>query len=339
MKKKVTIKDVSKEVGLSPSTVSLVMNGKGNSIPLETREKIIACAQRLNYHPDLIAQSLASQKTHTIGLLIPDITNNFFTEYVHSVQLKLNSYGYDIFLCNSEEKIENDLKYINLLKNRRVDGLVLSMSAESLQTDKINKTKELLKSLDIPYIMIDRYIDSNSPYVGIDNETSGYNIAQYLINNGHRKIGVITGPMCLSSSSNRLKGFTKCLRDNNINLPDENIKYMRYDMESGYLGAKELLKNDITAIFTFNDLQAYGVISYAKEKGIKIPDDLSVAGFDDLLYSSILDTKLTTVKQPIEEIANQACDMMMRLINDDEGEKLIRLKTELIIRNSVKEVA
>lgn len=339
MKKKITIKDVSQELGLSPTTISLVLNGKDISVPDATREKIIECAKRLNYHPDSIAQSLATKTTHTIGIIIPDITNNFFTEYVHNIQLKLNSLGYDIFLCNSEEKMEEDLKYINLLKNRRVDGLMLAMSAESLQPNNLKITKEILNKLDIPYIMIDRYIDNNSPYVGIDNETSGYNIAKFLLSKGHKKIGVITGPMCLSSSINRLKGFTNCLKENNIEINEDNIKYMRYDMESGYLGAKDLLKNDITAIFAFNDLQAYGVISYAKEIGLKIPEDLSVAGFDDLLYSSILDTKLTTVKQPIEKIAEEACDMMVRLINQKDGETQIRLSTDLIIRSSVKEVA
>ncbi len=339
MKKKITIKDVSQELGLSPTTISLVLNGKGISVPDATRERIIECAKRLNYHPDSIAQSLATKTTHTIGIIIPDITNNFFTEYVHNIQLKLNSIGYDIFLCNSEEKMEEDLKYISLLKNRRVDGLMIAMSAESLQPDNLKKTKEILAKLDIPYIMIDRYFDNNSPYVGIDNETSGYNIAKYLISKGHKKIGVITGPMCLSSSINRLKGFTNCLKENNIEIDENNIKYMRYDMESGYQGAKELLKNDITAIFAFNDLQAYGVISYAKEIGLKIPDDLSLAGFDDLLYSQILDTKLTTVKQPIEKIAEEACDMMVRLINQKEGKTQIRLSTDLIIRSSVKEVA
>lgn len=339
MKKKITIKDVSQELGLSPTTISLVLNGKDISVPDVTRERIIECAKRLNYHPDSIAQSLATKTTHTIGVIIPDITNNFFTEYVHKIQLKLNSIGYDIFLCNSEEKMEDDVKYINLLKNRRVDGLMLAMSAESLQPNNLKKTKDILNKLDIPYVMIDRYIDNDSPYVGIDNETSGYNIAKYLIEKGHKKIGVITGPMCLSSSINRLKGFRRCLNDYKIEIDENNIKHMRYDMESGYLGAKELLQNDITAIFAFNDLQAYGVISYAKEKGIRIPDNLSLAGFDDLLYSSILDTKLTTVKQPIEKIASEACDMMVRLINQQEGLTHIKLSTELIVRSSVKEVA
>lgn len=338
MRKKVTIKDVSKELGLSPTTISLVLNGKDSSIPEATKKRILDCVEKLNYYPDTIAQSLATQKTNTIGLLIPDITNNFFTEYVHSVQLKLNSYGYDVLLCISEDKMEDDIKYINLFKNRRVDGLMLAMSAESLQPTNLESTKKLLNSLDIPYIMIDRYIDSSAPYVGVDNETSGYNIAKHLIDKGHKKIGVITGPMYLSSSINRLKGFKKCLKENNIDLPEDYIQYMKYDMKSGYLGAKELLKKDITAIFAFNDLQAYGVISYAKEQGIKIPDDLSLAGFDDLLYSSILDTKLTTVKQPIEKIATESCEMMMRLINNIEGNKIVRLKTELIIRNSIKEV-
>ena len=338
MGKKVTIKDVSRELGLSPTTISLVLNGKDSSIPASTKERILKCVERLNYHPDTIAQSLATQRTYTIGIIIPDITNNFFTEYVHKAQLKLNASGYDIILCNSEDKMENDIKYITLLKNRRVDGLLLAMSAESLQPNNLNKIKNLLNGLDIPYIMIDRYIDGDYYYVGVDNETSGYNIAKYLIDKGHRKIGAITGPMYLSSSINRLKGFKRCLEEHSIEIPKDYIQYMKYDMNSGYLAAKELLKKDITAIFAFNDLQAYGVISYAKEVGIKIPEDLSLAGFDDLLYSSILDTKLTTVKQPIEQIAKESCEMMLRLIDNIAGEKQIRLKTEIIIRNSIKEV-
>lgn len=338
MRKKVTIKDVSKELGLSPTTISLVLNGKDNSIPEATKKRIMECVEKLNYYPDTIAQSLATHRTNTIGLLIPDITNNFFTEYVHSVQLKLNSYGYDVILCISEDKRDDDIKYINLLKNRRVDGLMLAMSAESLLPTNLSKTKELLNSLEIPYIMIDRYIDDSSPYVGVDNETSGYNVTKYLIEKGHKKIGVITGPMYLSSSINRLKGFKRCLNEYNIEIPSCYIQHMKYDMKSGYLGAKKLLDKDITAIFAFNDLQAYGVISYAKEQGIKIPEDLSLAGFDDLMYSSILDTKLTTVKQPIEQIAKESCEMMIRLINNIEGETKVRLNTELIVRNSIKEV-
>ncbi len=338
MGKKVTIKDVSRELGLSPTTISLVLNGKECSIPETTKKRILECVEKLNYQPNTIAQSLATQRTYTIGLLIPDITNSFFTEFVHRVQLSLTDKGYDIFLCNSEDKMENDIKYINLLKNRRADGLLLALSAESLQPENQEKTRKLLNSLEIPYILIDRYFEGDFNYVGVDNETSGYNVAKFLIDKGHKNIGAITGPMYLSSSINRLKGFKKCLEEHNISLPVENIQHMKYDMKSGYLAAKKLLNKDITAIFAFNDLQAYGVMSYAKEIGKKIPEDLSVAGFDDLLYSSILDTKLTTVKQPIEQIAEESCNMMIKLIDGKDVEKQIRLKTDLIIRNSIKEV-
>ena len=338
MKRKVTIKDVSRELGLSPTTISLVLNGKDNSIPIQTRQRIMDCVKELNYHPNTIAQSLATQKTNTIGLLIPDISNSFFTEFVHNLQLKLSNYGYDIILCNSEDQMKDDIRYINLFKSRRVDGLILALSAESLQPSNMKKTKDLLNSLEIPYIMIDRYIDNEVPYVGVDNEISGYNMAKYLIEKGHQKIGAITGPMYLNSSINRLKGFKRCLEEHNIEIKDEYIQYGKYDIDSGYLCAKELFKTDVTAIFAFNDLLAYGVMSYAKEVGKKIPDEISLAGFDDLLYSSILDTKLTTVKQPIEGIANEACEMMLRLINGVSGETHIRLNTNLIIRNSIKEV-
>ena len=338
MVKKTTIKDVALASGVSVATVSLVLNNKGKNIPDCTRERIKRTADELNYLPDYAARSLITGRSHTIGVIIPDISNMFFAEMVRHIQLELDKYGYDIILCNSEEKMQNDIKYINWLASRRVDGLILTMSAESMDPENRGAIQDTLERLKIPYMFLDRYFKSNSHKVMVDNEDSGYQVAKYLLSLGHRNIGVIVGPPCLNSSANRLKGFMAALKEQNIPFSQDNIVDGKYDMESGQIGGRKLIDKGVTAIFAFNDLQAYGVLMSANERGLKVPQDLSVVGFDDNFYSSILETKLTTVRQPVKQMAYEVCKMMVNILEEREHSMEIKLKAELIVRDSVKDI-
>ncbi len=338
MRKKVTIKDVAGLTGVSAATVSLVLNGKGDNIPECTRQRIRTAAEKLDYSPDYTARSLVTGKTQTIGVIIPDISNMFFAETVRHIQLELNKYEYDIILCNSEEQMRNDVKYIRWLASRKVDGLILAMSAESMEPQNRGEIQSTLDGLKVPYIFLDRYYKSFAPKVMVDNVDGGYRVAEFLMDCGHTEIGVITGPVSLNSSSNRLKGFTAALNQRGIPLPEENIVYGRYDLESGRNGAEILLNRGVTAVFTFNDLQAYGVLAYAHEKGVKVPDDISLVGFDDIFYSSILETKLTTVRQPVKQMALEVCNMMVGLLAGKPCSEEVKLKTKLIVRDSVKDI-
>ncbi len=210
---KVTLKDIAQATNLSIATVSLVINGKGDSIPECTRQRIFDAAARMHYHPDYTARSLVTGKTRTVGVIVPDISNSFFAEMVHHLQLELNRYSYDMILCSSEEKLSNDIKYIKLLSGRNVDGLVLTMSAESMEAGNRTEIRNSLREAAVPYIFLDRFLPGEDYAVSADNNDSGYQIAKLLLRYGHRSIGVIAGPMSLNSSINCQAGFEKALRE------------------------------------------------------------------------------------------------------------------------------
>ena len=338
MKGRATIKQVAEMVGMSVTTVSLVLNDKATNIPESTRRRIKQAAAELNYQPNYAARSLLTGKTNIIGVIIPDISNAFFSEIVRHTQIELNKYGYDIILCNSEEQMENDVRYINWLGGKKVDGLIITLSAQSMEEKNRDAMGELLNSLDVPYIFLDRYFESEAPRVFVDNESSGRKVAEMLVGAGHKKIGVITGPMCLNSSENRLFGVTDELKRHGITLDEDSIYYGKYNIQTGRDGAEKLIKTGVTALFAFNDLQAYGAIGYLKEHGYSVPDDVSVVGFDDDDFSVIVEPRLTTVKQPILDIALSICKTMLAVLDGKPYDKQIKLPTELVLRESVKTI-
>ncbi len=338
-KNKVTLKDIAEATKLSTATVSLVINGKGGNIPEATRQRIFEAVRQMHYQPDHAARSLVTGKTQTIGVIVPDISNSFFAEMVHHLQLELNKYNYDIILCSSEEKMSNDIKYIKLLSSRNVDGLVLTMSAESMEEKNRQEIRRTLEEAAVPYIFFDRYLTGEDYAVSADNKDSGYRIAGMLLDCGHTNIGVIAGPGSLNSSTNRLSGFVKAMQERGVELPEENIYRGQYDAETGYAGAQKLLQNKkITAVFAFNDLQAFGVMRYAKEQGIAIPKDVSLVGFDDTYFASMIDPQLTSIKQPVKQMAQEASKMIVSIISGTDCVKTVKLKTELIQRNSVRQI-
>ena len=336
-KKLTTVKDVARESGVSVTAVSLVLNGRASNISQKTKEKILQKAKELDYQPDATARSLATKKSNTIGVIIPDISNAFFAETVRNIQIELNEYGYDMFLCNSEEKFSNDIKYIKLFNSRNVDGLIITMSAETMGNGNQHEIKKLLEKCRIPYVLFDRFYEGSESRVYVDNLKSGYEVAKYLLECGHKDIGVITGPLNLNSSRDRLDGVRKALKEYNIELKEENIINGKYDIESGKEGAKKLL-GQVTAIFAFNDLQAYGVIEMARKTKVSIPNDVSLVGFDDIFYSTVLDTRLTTVRQPILDMSKKICQTLMEIIEEPTKTAIIPMEAKLIIRDSVKNI-
>ncbi|MBQ8406912.1 MAG: LacI family DNA-binding transcriptional regulator [Clostridia bacterium] len=334
--KKTTIKDVAKKAGVSVTTVSLVLNGKGISVPESTKERIYRAAEELRYTPNFTARSLVMGRTNMIGVVVPAVTNVFFAELVRSLQKEFSFYGYDIVLCNNEETAEKDSKYISLLAGKNIDGLIVAPGAESLSENKVDELKETLSKLHIPYLFLDRYVAEFAPRVSVDNRRSAYVLADYLLKKGHKKIGVITGPMQLNSSFNRLKGFRERFAEEGLDIDEDKVFVGRYDVESGEKAAQELLKTDVTAICAFSDMQAYGVYKKVKELGKRVPEDISVVGFDDNVYSSLLDKPLTTMRQPIDELAAAAVEIMTALIERKEVVKTRKFPARLIERESVK---
>lgn len=337
-KKRATIKDVAYHAGVSPTTVSMVLNGKDASLPERTRERVRRAAEELDYSTDFMARALVTRKTNIIGVVIPDISNAFFAESVRHIQVEFAEHGYDIILCNSEERAENDFRYVRLLAGRNVDGLILTPSAETLTERNAEKMRALLSGLRIPYLFFDRYYRGEDPKVAIDNAESSYRAAQYLLDRGHKKIGAIAGPLTLNSSRNRLKGLRRALEERGLELPDEYVYAGKYDFETGVRGGEKLMQTDVSAIFAFSDMQAYGVYESAKRAGKRIPDDISVMGFDDTFYSSVLETPLSTMRQPIKTIAEEVCSAILGLIDGGSGEVNIRLPAAIVERDSVRRI-
>ncbi len=333
--KKPTVKDVAALAGVSTTTVSLVINGKGESIPEMTRDRVRRAVKELHYHSDYTARAMVTRKTNLIGVVIPDISNAFFAACVRHLQVALSGHGYDILLCNSEERAENDLHYIRLLAGRNVDGLILTPSAEALTEKYEAEVKRTLSEVGLPYLFLDRYYRGDEPKVVVDNEKSSYSVAKYLIECGHTKIGAVAGPLMLNSSYNRLEGLRRALGESGLTLPDEYIVEGKYDIETGVRGGEKLLDSDVTAIFAFSDVQAFGVYESAKRAGKKVPEDISIVGFDDALYSSLLDTPLTTMRQPVKSLAEEACRIVLALVEGKGKVENVLLPAELIIRDSV----
>lgn len=333
-KKKLTLKDVADACGVSTTAVSFVLNDKPSNISSATKERIIRIAKEMNYQFNGVARALAIRKTNIIGVIIPDISNAFFSESIRHMQIELNKNGYEVILCNSEDKFDNDIKYLKLLLSRQVDGMIMTISSESMLNHNWLTIKQMLEENEVPHVLYDRYYPGDDAKVYVDNEQSAYEITKYLIDNGHKEIGIITGPMNLNSSQGRYNGIKKALFEANLPFDEDLVYNGNYDIETGHRGAEKFL-GKVTAIFAFNDLQAYGVMEKSREKNIKIPNDLSLVGFDDIFYSSILETKLTTVKQPLHEMSKIACDLLVRLIDNPNLQEVISVPGNFIIRDSV----
>lgn len=338
MKQKIiTLKHVAEAANVSVTAVSLVLNGKICQIPESTKERIWEKARKLHYRPNSIALSLATKKTKTIGIIIPDITNAFFAQSVHYLQSELTRHGYVSLLCDSEERFDKDYQSIELLASRQVDGLILALSAESFLESNQQKIVELLHQISIPHVFFDRCGIPGKTVVSVDNQACGAKVIRYLLRNGHKQIGVISGLLSLSSSRERLMGVREALSEVGLKLDQHQLITTNFSVESGRLAASRF-DNKVTAIFAFDDLLAYGVMEALRAKGVRVPEDISLVGFDDLLFSALLGCRLTTISQPIKDMANKCCELLMAMIKTPFIAQSIRLPGELIIRDSVQHI-
>ena len=195
--------------------------------------------------------------------------------------------------------------------------------------------RDLLAETKIPTVLYDRYYPGTEPKVFVDNAQGAYELTKYLIEKGHREIGLITGPLDLVSSKGRLDGVIKAMAENGLELKKDHVFHANYDIESGRAGARTLL-GKVSAIFAFNDMQAYGVMDVARKMHVSIPKDVSLVGFDDIFYSAVLDMRLTTVSQPIKEMTKEICALMMRSIEGKEAlQDEISIPGKLVKRDTV----
>ncbi|MCM3255521.1 MULTISPECIES: LacI family DNA-binding transcriptional regulator [Priestia] len=326
---KITIRSVAQEAGVSIATVSKVINHTGK-ISEKTKKKVFIAMEKLNYKPDAAAASLRGKRTKLIGLLVPDISNPFYSEIARSIEDRSHEIGLNVMMCNTDNDVKKEKTYLSLLTSQRVDGVVVASAFRStnLLEEMINK--------GVPSVLIASEIPSLSMNtVTVDDYKGGYLATSYLLSLGHKKIGIISEDV--RSNTPRLTAYKDTIQEAQLPIRDEYIIKTEATIQKGYESAKQLLSlNDKpTAIFACNDLLAAGVIQAAKEANLNLPEDLSIVGFDNTVLSTTTSPMLTTVSQPIKEMGAKVVDLLLQEMEESKPHKeRLLLSPELVIRQS-----
>lgn len=330
LNKMVRIVDVAKLANVSTATVSRVISNSG-TVKKDTAEKVLKAIEQLNYQPNVLARQLRKLETKTILVIVPDITNTFFSKILKGIDSIAINHGYQVLLGNTGNSGERETGYFDLLQQKQADGLILLTAQVDEQF--VNDIAE-----DYPVVLACEYMEgSHIPTVSIDNISSARKATQHLINLGHKRIGFISGPLNVVVSRDRLKGYQQALAQNCLSEDSLLIQEGDFSFESGFnLMLKYMAFNQPpTAIFAANDEMAIGAIKAVKSKGYNVPDDFAIVGFDDIQFASIFEPALTTIAQPQFEIGKKAMELLIKLMNKEDIKKTqIMLDDELMIRDS-----
>ncbi|MGN7387471.1 LacI family DNA-binding transcriptional regulator [Sporosarcina sp. SAFN-015] len=304
-----TIKDVSKLAGVSVATVSRFLN-KNGYVSKEAAQAITEVIEKLNYRPNNIARSLAGKKTATVALMVPDILNPFFPEIARAVEDAAHEIGYTVMLCNTDNDPDKEAKYIETLIQKQIDGIIIS--SYTIKPDQVAN----LQKHSIPVVLMDNAFPGQDIISLLaDNRGGGILATQYLVEQGCRKIGHICGPMHIISSRERTLGYEEAYKQTGQFMPSL-ITYSDFTVRGGYDSMNELLNAhpDLDGIFASNDLMAAGAVKALIERGIKVPEDVKVIGFDGI-HMEMMVPELSTIAQPIYEIGKTAMEYVVALIN------------------------
>lgn len=334
-KSQATIKDIAKNLNLSPSTVSRALRDHPD-ISSATKKQVITLAKKLDYHPNNIAQSLKKRRSNTIGVIVPEIKHHFFSSVISGVEEVAYQVGYTIMVCQSNESYEREVVNTRALVSNRVAGLLVSIS----QTTENSEHFRLLQRQGIPFAFFDRVReDIKTSKVVVDDFDGAFQAVEHLIVSGYKRIAHIAGPPHLSISRDRFEGYRTALKKYNIKTQKNLIVHGGLNEEDGICGFQKLLQLEQLpdAIFAVNDPVAIGAFMQIKENGLIIPDDIAIVGFSDNPISSLIDPPLTTIAQPSYEMGKVAAKLLLEQIENEHDEfdtKIEVLKTKLVIRKS-----
>jgi LacI family transcriptional regulator len=304
-----TIYDVARAAGVSTSTVSHVLNST-RYVSEETKQRVHRAMEDLRYRPNNLARGLVRQETRTLALIVADNGNPFFAELARAIEDYGFEAGYNVILCNSDRSTSKELAYLDMLISKRVDGIVYTTM--STQQD------QLLPLVDnnIPLVTFEREYEQVDAIL-LDNVKSGFEATRHLIDLGHRRIACICGPDAKTRSHARIRGYEQALLQAGIDLDPELIQPGDWTIQSGLLRAQQLfdLPTPPTAIFALNDLMAIGALTFLRERGVAIPEEVSVIGLDNIAFSEFSCPPLTTIATPIAEVGQRLCQLLLDRIN------------------------
>ena len=334
-KSNITIKDIAQALNISKSTVSRALQDKHDVNP-ETRKKVLEYAHQHDYHPDFMARSLRSKRTRTIGVIVPAYNIPFYSIAICGIQDYAMNQGYNVMVCHSSEKYEVEKENINALLAADVEGIIISVARDTEGNEHIYK----LKRKGMPLVMFNRVIeDFKAAKVVVDDYYGAAEMVRYLIGTGCTRIAHIAGPSNLLLSYNRKQGFLDALSEAGIEPGEDWIVEGDFTIESGSQCMEKLLgsSGNIEAVFCVCDAVAFGAIKVLKERGFRIPDDISIAGFTNEPMAELIEPTLTTMGQPIYEIGETASRLLFsQLQNPDLPPEFCVLDTKLIIRDSTR---
>lgn len=328
---------MARESGLSIATISKYLNG-GNVLE-QNRRLIEDAIAKLDFKVNELARGLKTSRTMTVGVLIPSFENVFFTSIVSNIENVLLQEGYSTIVCDYRENPRLEVEKFQFLLDKMVDGMILMPNSDD--DNLIFEVAQARAAKNIPVVLIDRLIKNVScDVVLVDNLNASYNAVEQLIIRGHKRIGIIVGPEEIYTAQERLKGYIRVHEDYALPVEPSLIKYGDYQMQSGFELFQELLRVEPrpTAVYVTNYEMTLGAVIAANEDNLKIPDDLSLIGFDNLALARIVKPSLSIVVQPMQQIGETASQILLRRLKGDQSgfPSISRLKTELLIRDSIK---
>lgn len=333
---KATIKRIAEEAHVSVTTVSLILNGKGERFSETTRDLVLETARSLHYTPNKLSASLITGRSYTLGLIIPDIRNPFFSALAKGMDEHARLNGYHLILSNSSDSSDRETEILSHLQSYQVDGILFCIAGDT-NPSTFSNTYLHLEHSGIPYVFIDRHFSQQEKLniVTLDHSLGGYLATQHLLELGHQKIACISGPQFLNDSFSRVNGYRKALEEQSLPFLQNWLYEGNYHPRSGYERTLQILHDhpDCTAIFACNDLMALGALKALQDQGISVPKQLSLVGYDDIFHSDLPGYQLTTIRQPVEALGQHAIDFLLKKLQPDTSKfSTLPLNPELIIR-------
>jgi len=343
--KKATVHDIAKHAGTSATTVSRVLSNNGYPVTEALRARVLEAAKALNYTPNLLAKNLKANESRDIGVIVPTITNPFYSYSVLGIEEEANHNDYNLLLCNTLRDPKRESRYLNMLREKQVKGIILSSVGESLPI-----VNELVRQ-GIKFVLLDQKLPNNQcSHVGFDVLAGAMMGVSHLIRSGHTKIAFASTPLNRWTRQKVYEGYKQAMENANLDLIDEYILISEdeieneeegYEVNAGRWMGKKFIQNkvDATAVMMVNDMMAFGFIQELNRNGIRVPEDVSVMGFDDIPFASLFSPALTTISYPSHDTGKLAAKMLFERLNAETDFVLnIRLEPKLVVRNSVKEL-
>ncbi|MDX2442406.1 MAG: LacI family DNA-binding transcriptional regulator [Bacteroidales bacterium] len=334
--KNTSLSDIARKLGVSTTLVSLVLNGKSKEsrINKEMAQKVLKTASEMNYKPNQLARGLRTGKTHTLALIVADISNIFFARLARVIEDEAGKFGYKVMFGSSDENPEELDEMLNIFQERKVDGFIISPTIGSA------KFITELKKKNIPFVLIDRYFPKiKSNYVIVDNYNASYRATSHLLKFGYKRIGTLTISPELSQMRDRMSGFKQALRDEGIRFENKFVGDIEYNdlRESVFENVKKLLSPPLNAraLYFQNYILGVAGLECIKEMKLRVPLDVAVVCFDDPIEFRLFETPITAIKQPVEEIGEQAVRILLDELNGSStGERNVVLPTQFHVRRS-----